>query len=356
MIFGCPRTGLSRFSSHIAALGVRPADVLIALAGLMLGLPAQPATAWNRTPFDSFNQSPLVQIYGLPALGHARVLNPDQTRLELAIVLASHFTSGATADEEITLDGETHRRTLIVQRGLGHGMEWGIELPQLSQRGGSLDSVVEDWHDLFNLPDGGRPQTARKQLNYRYQRYGQSRIGITQPDSGVGDLRLTGARQLSDGGERGGHDLALRASLKLPTGDADSLFGSGGTDFALWLSAACGQVVCSGDWGSYGGVGVLWVGRGEVLPELQRHVVAFGSAGISWRATGNVSLKAQLDAHTAFYRDTRLPQLGSASAQLVMGGTWALSRQTAMDFALAEDIIVNTAPDVSFLLAIRHHF
>jgi hypothetical protein len=325
---------------------------------LMIGcvLSNVPALAVDVTPFYSFNQNPLVQIYGLPALGSARVLDQDQTRLQIAVALASHFTSGTAGDEEITLDGETHRRILIVQRGLGHEMEWGVELPHLSQRGGSLDSFVEDWHDWFNLPDGGRPQTARNQLNYRYQRYGQARIGITQPDSGVGDLRLNGAQQLSRGGERGGHDLALRASLKLPTGDADSLFGSGATDFALWLSAACGQAVCSGDWGSYGGGGVLWVGQGDVLPDMQQHVVAFGSAGISWRATGDVSLKAQLDAHTAFYRDTRLPQLGSASAQFVMGGTWALSRQTAVDFALAEDIIVNTAPDVSFLLALSHRF
>lgn len=325
---------------------------------LMIGcvLSSVPALAVDVTPFYSFNQSPLVQIYGLPALGNARVLDPDQTRIQLAVSLASHFTSGTTADEEISFDGETHRTTLIVQRGLGHGMEWGIELPQVSQRGGFLDNAVDGWHDLFNLPDGGRPQATRNQMSYRYQRYGQTRIHITQPDSGVGDLRLTGARQLSGDSERGGHDLALRTSLKLPTGDSGALLGSGGTDLALWLSAGCGQAVCSGDWGRYGGAGVLWVGRGKVLPEMQQHVVAFGSAGISWRATGNVSLKAQLDAHTTFYRDTQLRQLGSASAQVVLGGTWALSRQTAMDLALTEDIVVNTAPDVGFLLALRHHF
>src|SRR5690606_36588858 len=100
--------------------------------------------------------------------------------------------------------------------------------PLLVTGGGMLDSMIENWHDWFGLPNGGRDQIARDQYRYQYLRGGQPPMQLpTQPqpifdiggsDAGIGDIRLGVARC----GEAGG---CWRALAQLPTGDADRLLG-----------------------------------------------------------------------------------------------------------------------------------
>jgi hypothetical protein len=179
---------------------------------------------------------------------------------------------------------------------------------------------------------------------------------VTDVHTGIGDIRATGAYQLLDSRTRLGVDVALRGSLKLPTGDEANLYGSGGTDLALWLSAACEKAMCGDITGWYGGAGLLWVGKGEVLPELQREHVLFGVFGWAVRALPDITLKAQLDMHSPFYGHTELEQLNTGSVELQLGGSWALTRNTVLDIAVAEDMVVSTAPDVTFHLALRYRY
>lgn len=308
--------------------------------------------ALDLTPAYTFNQSPLVQIFGLPALGSARVLTNGHTVFDYTYEVANHFTDGASAREQLTLDGETHRSTFALRHG-EHGFEWGLELPYVSVNGGYLDGFIETWHDTFGLPDGGRDRVARGQLQFNHQRDGVQRVSVTQASAGPGDLRLTGALSLTPS-DATGTDIALRASAKLPTGDSDRLTGSGAPDIAVWLSAACGRGSCSGSWGWYGGAGVVVLGKGNVLPELQRDFALFGVVGLGWQPFGPVTLKGALSGHSAFY-DSELKQLGAAG-QLLLGGTVALTRDTALDIAVTEDIVVNTAADVSIIVSLRRQY
>ena len=90
--------------------------------------------AWSETgvqtlrPLYSFNQSPLIQIYGLPALGESRVLGTDESALALHLQLANHFTGASSSAEALSLDGETRRLTLHWRQGLPGNKEWGVEL------------------------------------------------------------------------------------------------------------------------------------------------------------------------------------------------------------------------------------
>lgn len=300
------------------------------------------ATAQDLTPLPTFNQSPLVQIYGLPALGSSHVLTKSESEVQIAVALANNFTGASQGDEALTLDGETHRTTLALRRGVARGYEVGVELPYVEQTGGFLDHTIDVWHDTFGLPNRDRNLVPHDRLLYRYTHGGQTPIDVQTASDGIGDVRLTGARQVGRAG-------ALRMSIKLRTGTNENLRGSGATDVALWLSSAC--TTCA-SLGWYGGGGVLWLGRGDVLPDQQRRWVGFGGIGASWPASSTVALKAQIDAHTAFYRSELAP-LSSPAAQLQLGGTWSVSRNNAIDFAVSEDIVVNTSPDVVFNLAWR---
>lgn len=307
-----------------------------------------PSLAASELPFDTSNQSPLIQIYGLPGIGAPQVLSPGQWRTDLHFEAANHLVAEEYGTEALFFDGETHRTTLKLYRGLSGDREIGIEIPYVKHGGGFLDSFIERWHDFFGLPQNGRNRLPTDQLLFRYVRDGVERIRIAYPTEGLGDIRVAAAQTLTT-------DTALRLSIKLPTGDSTDLLGSGATDVALWLSTSC-SATCTGPLSWYGGGGLLWMDQGDVLPELQRRLVAFGSAGLHWRALPRLTLGVQLDAHSRFYDDTNLGPIADHSAQLVLGGFWRLHPRHALEIAVIEDIVVDTAPDVVIRIGLRSQF
>jgi hypothetical protein len=330
-----------------------PALTVLATGLCLIGAVApRHVHAVDLTPFYSFDQGPLVQIFGLPALAPARVTPEGAIDVGLSLAVANNFSASETAGERASLDGETWRTTLLLRRGFAGGIEFGIELPFVRHGGGSLDSFVESWHEFFGLPQNNRDAAPANRLEYHYERNGVTELDLTEPVSGVGDLRLTAAYQLI---APFSGDLALRASLKLPTGESAKLLGSGGTDLALWVSAGCGSS-CDGRWGWYGGGGVLFAGQGEVLADQQRHWIGFGAGGLAYRLASAVMLKLQLDAHTDFFGQTDLAQIGAASIQVAMGGTIQLSDRYALDLAVSEELVHNTASDVVLQVILRARF
>lgn len=325
---------------------------VVALLLIISSLAAAPSLADPFDPLPTYDQSPLVQIFGLPAPGSARVLARGRTQVQIAFEATNNFLAQKNSTESLTLDGETHRTTLTVAYGTGDA-EWGIEIPYLSHSGGFLDNFIENWHDFFGLPQGGRTDTPPDQLHYVYRRDGVERLNISAANRGIGDIRLLAARQLALADTA---DATLRASLKLPTGEAEQLHGSGAADVALWLTATCSMEQCPGTLGWNAEIGALALGRGDVLPELQRRLVGFGGAGLAWRAWTPIVLKAELRAHTSFYSSTDLAALGFTAAQLVLGGSWIINRGTTLDIGVSEDIRVATAPDVSILVGLQTKF
>lgn len=311
------------------------------------------AGATEIIPLYSFNQSPLVQIYGLPTLGEARVLSREDAYVSLRVQLANNFSYTTNPTEQLMLDGETHRYTLMTRQGLANGYEWGLELPFVSHSGGQMDNFLERWHQTFGLPDGGRPNYPSKLINYRYTRDGVDLVRVTQSVEGLGDIRLSGATQLPR--DRGERTVALRASLKLPTGESDELLGSGSTDLALWLSMAPGSP-SSETWNGYGGGGILLMTEGDVLPRLQRHYVAFGSAGFSRQVIPSLTFNAQLDAHSPFYTDSKYRQLSGYALQGLLGVLWEFSPRKYLEMSISEDLAVTTSPDFVFSLSLTVPF
>lgn len=304
------------------------------------------------TPLFTFNQSPLVQLYGLPAIGEARLLDPGEQRYRLQVDIANNYTVGRTGSESILLDGETTRLTLAFSGHGGRNFEWGLAIPYVSHSGGMLDGFIRNWHDTFGLPQGGRAGAADDVLDYQYVRDGQMLISQTREGEGVGDVRLSGGWQLLRPGADDSSAVALRASLKLPTGDSTLLHGSGGTDLALWLTGAYGGYGLGPSASVYGGFGVLLMNQGDVLPEQQRSHILFASLGAGAWLLPRLSLQLQLDFNGAIYRDSELTQLGSDSLQLSMGGSLRLAKHTRIELAVVEDVAVATAPDVVFHAAI----
>ena len=300
-------------------------------------------------PYVITNRNPFVQIYGLPAAQSARLVAEGASSAGLQLDISNNFTEDNKGREAIFIDGETHRANIQFRYGLSDAVELGIDVPYLSHDGGSLDNIIEDWHGLLGLPDGGRPQFPRDQLQFTYARDGQVLSRVSSSNNGVGDVSVSMGYQLSQTGTR---QWALRTAVKLPTGDADDLHGSGSTDISLGLNVSDQGLLQNNNITLHASAGAMWMDGGEVLKELQEDFVWYGSSTLSWQATSWLGLKIQLDAHTPFY-DSALTELGDNSAQLIVGGTIRLGESWVLDLAVSEDIAVDTAPDVVFHIGIK---
>ena len=309
------------------------------------------------TPFSSFNQGALVQIYGLPHDTTAAIIPRNKLSLALNQDYTSNYTVHSTAREQITLDGETHRLALVTRYGIAPRMEVGLEIPYVSQKGGFLDNFIVDWHNTFKMPQGGRDQAPDNRLNYSYRKDGVQKLEMNQGDSGLGDVSLTGGLSLYDvaGTER--HDrLAFKGAVKLPTGDSSSLLGSGSTDLMLQLCGSMNRYTGWGSLGIYGSVGGLAMSKSDVLRDQHNQLAGFGSLGLGWGPASWISFKVQLNSTTPFYRGSELHEIATSTVASVFGGTLRFPGGYLLDIGVAEDIKLRTAPDVSFHLGLSKQF
>jgi Protein of unknown function (DUF3187) len=309
------------------------------------------------TPFRTINQSPLVQIFGLPAESSATVTPSGLMTVSLTQDIASEYTVSRTASEQIVLDGESYRWTLAARYGLFDRFEVGVEIPYILYGGGFLDGFIVDWHSAFGLPQGGRDSAPRDRLSYRYSKNGVQKLRMEHAGSGIGDIVFSGGMNLYDDHDSTVHDsLALRSSIKVPTGDSGSLRGSGSTDFTL---ALCGGMNNFTEWGSlglFGSVGGLALTRGDVLADQQNSLAGFGTLGLGWGPAEWISFKVQLNAHTALYHDSTLDELSKTALMLTGGGALKLPGDYLLDIGVSEDVAVSTAPDVAFHLGLSKRF
>ena len=341
-------------NARIPFNGVRCIVLLIALVcWAMPGLAAD----MEITPFRSVNQSPLVQIFGLPAESSATITPAGRLTVGLTQDIASDYTADSVYNEQISLDGESYRWTLSARYGLGGRFEAGVEIPYILYGGGFLDGFIIDWHKNFGLPQGGRDGAPKDRLGYRYIRDGVQKLNMDHAGSGIGDIVFSGGIKLYDVSDSAVHDsLALRASVKLPTGDSGSLRGSGSTDFTL---ALCGSMNNFTEWGSlglFGSVGGMTMTRGDVLSDQQDNLAGFGTLGLGWGPAEWISFKVQLNAHTALYHGSSLDEISKTALMLVGGGALKLPGDYLLDIGVSEDVAVATAPDVAFHLGLSKRF
>jgi hypothetical protein len=305
-------------------------------------------------PFYTYNQSPLIQVHGLPPVDDALIAPAGRIKGILSLDAANNYVVESNDREDLTLDGESYRFTLAARYGVANGVECGIDVPVIAYGGGFLDGFIEDFHHFFGFPNGGREQAPRDRLLYQYNADGNNRLNIRDSSSGIGDIRLTGALQLFRNDDAA---VALRASLKLPTGESARLLGSGNTDFAIWFSAKEDyKLPALGHISGFGGIGGMVMGDGDVLKGMQRTLAGFGSLGFGWSPLEWLALKVQADGHTPLYQGSGLKAVNGSSLQLVSGGTFGIGKNTSLDLGVSEDIIVETSPDVVFHIALRTMF
>lgn len=317
---------------------------------LLAGVALSPlARAGDATPLALSNQAPLARMYGVPSAMPAQLLTPSHSQWLVTSTLSNTFSKEGSTREAIFLDGESEELRLQFRRGVvigGHALELSAALPWVHHGSGILDRSIVEFHDFFGMPQGNRTRFNNNQLRYAYRDGNRLLLEFEHSGAAFGDLQLGVGTTLSQSADS---TFSARIYLKLPTGDADRLSGSEAADVSTALHYAQGL------WGGGfdGAIGVVALGDGEVLEDKQRDYAAFGHASWSYPWSQALDLVVQLGANSSFYRDTDLTELGDA-AYLGVGTRYRATSEWAVEFGVIEDILVNSAPDVGFQLALRY--
>ena len=312
------------------------------LAALTLLLVTHSAAA---DPFTVRDQNPLLAGFGLPAAMPARLDDAGVWSSSVDLYWGSTALLQQDGSEFLLVDAETRETRLTLQGSVTDRIAWQLQLPYRYTGAGNLDGFIDSWHDTFGLPDGARSQLPQDEFEIWYSRSGSSLLDTTSSVSGLGDVQAAVGYELLTSPVTA---LTTWLSIKLPTGDEDKLTGSGATDVSLLLA---GQHRLAARWSLFGQASVTWLGDGEFASAQQRSIVWSGLAGLSWQAWRGLSLKAQIDAHTAAF-DSNLDFLNEAVV-LTLGGDYRFASGWRFDLGVSEDIAVDHSPDVVFVAGLK---
>ena len=105
--------------------------------------------------------------------------------------------------------------------------------------------------------------------------------------------------------------------------------------------------------GLSGFAGLLALGDGDVLPDIQENTVPFGGVAARWQAMERLGIVIQVYAQGGYF-DTDVEELGGETFQLGIGLDWHLPEQgLLLTFAIAEDPLSDATPDFAAHLSVR---
>lgn len=200
------------------------------------------AQASDAQPIQTRNHRPISLLFlRMPFAGEP--LGRQERRFGLDLTVANDFRRRFTVDE----DSEVDRLGISYRQGLGEDREFWAEGALISRSGGFLDPIIDAWHRMvLGWADRARISTERGRsivaLEDEYA-FGSAR--------GIGDVTVGFTQRL-------GARFAVSAAVKLPTGDASRLLGSGGVDVGVsvegWRPLGCG-------WSLHGQIGLVAQGK-----------------------------------------------------------------------------------------------
>lgn len=287
--------------------------------------------------------NPILQPVFLPSLVPARTDNG--WRVDHSLYLTNTFQQEKRGKESLIIDAENYRYELE----FGYRRDqWltQLNIPLMANRGGNLDSMIEGWHDFFGLPNANRDQFPQDKINIEYTRDGVVEYSQMESSSGLGDIAV------SIGYESAGGTIYF-AGLELPTGSESDFTGNEAIDIAFWLTR---EVRINAVVNAYGMLGISFPGDGGNLEGLLVDQIWAAQLGFDYRFFDDFIATAQLDMHGKTLEGSELKAFGE-SVQIQLGlGFLELIDHHRLDLFFSEDILVGSAPDITFGLRLAREF
>ena len=327
--------------------------LLIAILCLLLMNSAQArgAAAISERPFFVSAELPVAIGLGLPKTLSAHSVESGQWLIDLNSVIKSNANSANGSGESLRIDAESYNIELGLTYGLSDRWQLDVQAAYIRHTNGSLDGLIQQWHDFFGFSDGDRPLFEEDDFLIRYiGPEGQNNL-IT-PSSGLSDIRLGLAYSIR---QSWFDDLIVRTGVNLPTGDPAKLTGSDEVDFDIGIYTRGNQL---GKWSRlawHHNIGVVLIGDDSSFGIPTKDNAFFHSIGFNWRLGTKWKIKGQLDSHSPFF-ESNITELSKSASQLTLGLSYSTKKIGAIELYFSEDVTVNRAADFSIGLNARFAF
>ncbi|MDH3764021.1 MAG: DUF3187 family protein [Gammaproteobacteria bacterium] len=314
---------------------------LIAL--IMSSLLCAASQGLNAAGFATRELNPMLQPLFLPSLLPFGAENG--WRIDHSLFVTNDFQKRDRGNESLIIDVENYRYELDLSH---RNDKWltHVNIPLMANRDGELDGTIEDWHDFFGLPEGKRPDYPRDQVNIEYRRDGVVEYSQTEASEGLGDIAISVGYQPTGA-------TAYFAGIELPTGSASDFSGNEAIDIAFWLTH---EARINAAANAYGMLGISFPGDDGNLEGLTADHIWAAQLGIDYRFWDDFVATAQLDMHTGAIDGSALRAF-EESYQILLGlGFLRLFDNHRLDLFFTEDILVRSAPDITFGLRLAREF
>lgn len=214
------------------------------------------------------------------------------------------------------VDTEQGRTSLMVWAGVSRRFETAIEIPFLSYRGGAFDGPIEAYHNGLNLANGGREFYVRNQTQIALTLGEDSLMADGSPARfEPGDLSLFGRFSVL---RKPRASLAVALGVKFPTGDAERLAGSGGTDVGIDVEGT----VREGRRRLY--LAASWVRTGEwsLFPRFDPADPKGFLVGYEFAPRDSFSWILQIATQTTVFRGQAASDLSTLTTEVLAGARW----------------------------------
>lgn len=279
--------------------------------------------------------NPILQPIFLPAL--VPVSQNNGWQIDHSFYLTNTLQEETKSGESLVIDAENYRYEL----GLRYRKnEWltQVNIPFMANNGGELDGLIDGWHDFFGLPEGDRDEFVKDDINIEYVRDGVLEYSQDDSSSGLGDLSIALGHQPGDG-------PAYFVGIELPTGSESDYSGNKAIDLAIWITH---EQQVDVETTLYGLLGLSFPGDDGNLEGLIVDQIWVAQFGLDYRFNENLIATVQFDFHSETIEDSDLKAFGN-SLQVQLGlGFLQLFENHRLDLFFSEDIMVGTAPDITF--------
>jgi uncharacterized protein DUF3187 len=250
------------------------------------------------------------------------------------------------------LDGETLRMALQARFGITRRFEAGVEVPVLSQGSGFMDPYIDDFHQQFNLPDGGRTAFAQDQFRAGYVGDGAAVYFDRVPGGPrLGDIVLSATGALLVDHDRS-PALSLTTSVKLPTGDYRSLDGSGSYDYGATLRFSKRWTRSA----AHAGYSFNWVGEWRLAPDLPLRDSRSLFATYAFTATPRTCLIVQVLRTDGPFPFRPGNDLGKVAMEMAAGLRHRFGPGFELEWSFIENIDpFYNAPDIGAFLGVNFY-
>lgn len=223
------------------------------------------------------------------------------------------YERGSNAATDIDLDMELYRMGIELAYGFAPSWEVGLEIPMLRFAGGFLDPFIQDFHNAFGFPNGGRNLVANNRFNYRIRSTGID-YNISEKEMTLSDILFSLKHQFI-AEERLTPAVSWRFAFKLPTGNQ----GEGAGNFSPGLGFGIAMEKSHRRWHGYLNLNYLYNGKNTLLePLLHSNFFDFAVVG-EYSFSKRLSGLLQLSGGTPRLKGSGLDAWDGVPLDLVVG-------------------------------------